>query len=193
MKFETNPRVISDYLAGHFSKPLTARYTFDRYARVSCNSDVGTTTTFDARRLPFAWSRVEGFFDVTSMGLISLEGSPEYVEDYVDCGSNWLPNLIGAPQYVGTNFMCIGNPLQSLEGLPKTIGGDFHVRYDPNLGLLRLLLVNKLNDVLVRGGPQGVTIRISSIMTPYLGKGRDGMIPCAAELHKAGFGGMAKL
>jgi hypothetical protein len=55
---------------------------------------------------------------------------------------------------------------------------------------------------LVRGLKDGVYIKhddggnlddLEAIINRYLNTGRDGIIPCAAELHKAGYGGNAKL
>jgi hypothetical protein len=67
--------------------------------------------------------------------------------------------------------------------------------YTPTLGLLRICAVQDLARLAFRTKismyrQQAEQARL--IISKYLQSGRDGIIPCAAELHKAGYGGNAK-
>jgi len=132
-------------------------------------------------------------FNCASNQLESLEGSPKTFQNprnWFICNKNQLIDLRGAPEDCHT-FECMSNPLQSLVGLPK-ICQHFSMDYDPALGMLRLLMVDGLQGISLRT-PNGGHHPVVDIITKHLGQGRDAIVPCAAELHKAGFGGNAKL
>ena len=194
MQFETDQWKISDLLAGHFSKSLTAIYTLDDQGRVCCDGNVGTTTSFAGNHLPFRWGKVDGDFDITGMQLESLEGCPHTVGGEFLCLWNRLRSLQGGPRVVGKEYTATGlHNLTILDGLPEQIVNDeevawIYLSYRPDLPLLKLMTVRGLTKVQLNGGEQ-----VAAIINRYLLRGVNGVMPCAAELHKAGYGGNAKL
>jgi hypothetical protein len=69
-----------------------------------------------------------------------------------------------------------------------SIGGKFWCDYDPDLGLLRIILSN-CSDINLLNAPE----RVTQIIQKYLGKGQSGALQCAAELIRAGYKENAKL
>ena len=65
-----------------------------------------------------------GEFQIRRNKLISLRGSPEYVETFFVCDNNQLTSLKYSPKECGY-FSCTGNLLTSLEGCPKIVHNDF--------------------------------------------------------------------
>ena len=137
---------------------------------------------------------VGGNFYCFNNRLTSLEGAPQSVGEDFYCDNNQLTSLEGAPQSVGGDFYCSGNRLTSLDGLPKSIKGVFQLDYIPNLPMLRLFKVRGITEVGVR---DTVTNKwghpVEHIINRYIHLGINGILPCAAELYKAGYGGNAKL
>jgi hypothetical protein len=128
--------------------------------------------------------------------LIDLTNAPQRVP-----GSFWvslqpnLQSLKGGPQWVGNTFDMQHSTPKNLEGLPLYVGEQIILRYQQNIGLLRLCLVQgkpELNWNYNRADAEACLV-VGSIIDRYLGKGREAIIPCAAELHKAGYGANAKL
>jgi len=118
-----------------------------------------------------------------------------------ECGHSFnaigagLVSLQGCPRRVGLSFACTINALTSLQYLPER-ARSMQLDYTPTLGLLRICAVQDLARLAFSAKismyrPQAEQARL--IISKYLQSGRDGIIPCAAELHKAGFGGNAKL
>ena len=137
---------------------------------------------------------VGGYFDCYHNQLTSLAGAPQSVGGDFYCSGNKLTSLAGAPQSVGGYFYCSGNKLTSLDGIPKSINGEFNLGYIPNLPMLRLFKVRDITKALVidsatrkQGHP------VEHIINRYIHLGINGILPCAAELYKAGYSGNAKL
>jgi len=72
------------------------------------------------------FGKVEGDFNCSDSGLISLKGAPKYVGGFFDCSDNQLTSLEGAPKHVGESFSCDNNNLTSLKGAPKYVGKGFY-------------------------------------------------------------------
>ena len=137
---------------------------------------------------------VGGYFSCRDNRLTSLAGAPQSVGGYFSCSYNQLTSLDGAPQSVGGHFYCSDNRLTSLDGLPKSINGKFQLDYNPNLPMLRLFKVRGITEIRVKdpadddwGHP------VEHIINRYIHLGINGILPCAAELYKAGYSGNAKL
>jgi hypothetical protein len=148
------------------------------------------TATRDGK-LGFRFGKLRGYFNVSGLDLVSLEGCPKFVGGSFNCRDNKLRDLKGGPQEVGGIYRATSNPLESLEGLSVYIDKYIQLNYSDKLPLLRGL-----------GAAEGVfleptnafTSRIEDILNDsrWEGKGKAGAIPCAAALIKAGFGGNAK-
>lgn len=66
---------------------------------------------------------VFGSFTASNCELVTLEGSPFFVQGDFICSYNRLTNLVGGPKYVGGYYACHYNPkLTSLEGCPYEVG-----------------------------------------------------------------------
>jgi len=184
----------------------TGRVTVDDQGLVSVTGNCELTQKIT--KLPVQFDHVVGDFNCTRSQLESLEGAPQSVDGWFSCSYSELESLLGAPQSVGNHFYCYSTTLKSLLGAPRSVGGDFdclattleslagapqsvggkfYCSYDRSLGLLPLLLIKDLKGVSIGNDT------VNSILNRYLGQGRDGIIPCAAELHKAGYGSNAKL
>jgi hypothetical protein len=128
-------------------------------------------------------------FHCQSNQLSSLEHCPEAVSDLF-CMENPLISLKGAPRKVDGELRCWGIDFQSLDGAPEEINGPFWMDTpDPNLPLLKLLTIRGLAEVTLGEASND----LQDIINRYLGRGINGVMPCAAELIKAGFRGNAKL
>ena len=137
---------------------------------------------------------VGGYFACSGNKLTSLDGAPQSVGGDFYCGYNQLTSLEGAPQSVGGDFYCDNNQLTSLDGLPKSINGKFYLDYIPNLPMLRLFKVRGITEIRVKDPAtrkQGHPVE--HIINRYIHLGINGILPCAAELYKAGYSGNAKL
>jgi len=163
----------------------TGQVTIDAQGLVSVSEDCYLKAQA-VSKLPVQFDHVGREFFCFSR-LTSLEGAPRSVGGDFFCQKNQLTTLKGSPDTVGGDFRCGENPLTSLDGIPQSVGGSFSCDYTESLGLLRLLLIKKVKSIWIQNPG------VESIINRYLGKGRDGIIPCAAELHKAGYGGNAKL
>jgi hypothetical protein len=77
--------------------------------------------------------------------LESLQYSPKIIYGGFHCAKNNLENLKYCPDTIGGVFDCTNNPFKSLEGLDhtKNIKGPIHLRYNPSLPLLRVLVIEK--------------------------------------------------
>ena len=81
-------------------------------------------------KLPFKFELVMGDFDISSCGLITLEGCPEEVEGNFICTNNRLTNLKGGPKIVGGDYDVKQSDLSSLLGAPQHIKKDFDACYN---------------------------------------------------------------
>ena len=104
-----------------------------------------------------------------------------------------IRNTDGIPDMVGGSLTIHG--LARFTKLPDRVGGNILLNYVHDRPMLKLLTVETQGMLLMRS-PAGLEKQADSasmILNQYLGKGRDGIIPCAAELHKAGLGQLARL
>jgi hypothetical protein len=98
----------------------------DRTQRYDCDGDVKVDKCIvEDGKLQIKFGVVNGDFNCSGMGLVSLEGCPQYVGHHCFCFDNQLTSLKGSPKEVGWNFCCSNNDLQTLEGCPQKVGGDF--------------------------------------------------------------------
>ena len=160
---------------------------------VSCTGDVTLVNAHKVTALPVKFKSVDGYFDCSSNKLTSLAGAPQAVGCGFDCTNNQLTTLEGAPQYLEYNFECINNPLTSLAGAPRYVGRFFYLAYDKNLPLLSLLQIKGCKQIIFSNGKTYTNKDLSAILNKYLGQGRPGMLPCANEMIKAGYGSNARL
>ena len=112
---------------------------------VTVQGNVNLNQKLSVKKLPVKFKTVDGFFDISNNGLISLEGCPKIVTggfycsknnlaslfegptdvgDF-DCSFNQLKNLSYAPKEVKGNFDCSNNQINSIKGMPRTIKGFF--------------------------------------------------------------------
>lgn len=126
--------------------------------------------------LPVRFRSVDGGFVITNGDLQSLEGCPEEV---------------------GAYFEADDNPLKSLRGIPGSVYGRVVIPYRRDLGLLPLLTIEGWSRIKFGGEITDLSDsdqnKLLRLIRKYQDTGRNGMIPFAAELHKIGFGGNAKL
>lgn len=87
------------------------------------------------RKLPIVFNRVYGNFDCSGLGLLTLEGSPSYVEGEFACVDNKLMTLEGSPSFVGNGYYCYNNKLVSLKGVPKKLDGIFSCGHNELISL----------------------------------------------------------
>ena len=110
------------------------------------------------------------------------------------CQHNKLTTLAGAPESVHGDFVCNGNQLTSLAGAPRYVGKDFWLTYAKNLALLPLLKIQSCQRILFFNAYNNIEHEsLSEILNRYLGKGTRGMLSCAMEMIKAGYGSNARL
>ena len=149
-------------------------------------------------QLPVQWDVLTHAADFEiqyGSNLVTLAGSPTRVDGNYRVTQTHISDLRGAPSYVGIGMDIVDNQhLRSLEGLPAHIVQWLYLSWQPQLPLLRILLVKGLVD--------GVTMLdewrqempdISNILNKYRGKGWAAMVPCARELIRAGYKGNAQL
>ena len=134
------------------------------------------------------------YFEITGRVTVDDQGLVMVTDDCKLRDSKTVTQLPVQFASVGGNFACSGNKLTSLDGIPKSINGKFNLDYNPNLPMLRLFKVRDITKVLVR---DTVTNKwghpVEHIINRYIHLGINGILPCAAELYKAGYGGNAKL
>lgn len=72
-------------------------------------------------RLKYKFKRVNGDFSAYGVGLVTLEGCPEFVGGLFSCVDNKLVSLVGGPKEVRGHYYCDRNELKTLEGCPDTV------------------------------------------------------------------------
>jgi hypothetical protein len=193
--FKKDPGIIDECIASHFD--MGGSYNIDSLGRVSSDGFAILHHEFPQKKLPFKWFHVEGNFQIDSGNLDSLVGSPESVEGDFCATHNFLSTLEGGPKFVRNLYDVAGNDLEDLKGLPESMPGSslgpsrFDVTYNHNLGMLRLLLVKGLGTIVIWPRLPHKTLQI--ILNKYLRTGPAGIMPCAAEMIKAGYAGNARL
>ena len=147
------------------------------------------------REIPVQIDMVHGDFWCES-DITSLHNSPTVVTGMYNIRKvTQLANMVGGPRAVDY-FSIMEGEIASLEGLPQRINGEggLSLPYVPNLGILRVLLVQNLQDFSMHEGATGeIDETLGNIMARYLRKGWAAMVPCARELIRAGFRENAKL
>ena len=201
MTFATDQDQIQRLLAKYFLKNPIATYHIHPNGQVSCDGGV-QVHILDLDRLPVAWHKVEGTFDVSSTSLRTLEGCPRIARAF-DCSHTRITNLEGGPTWVAQSYTALNcKELTSLQGLPQRLGPSMiappwiHLDYREDLPLLRLLTVKGLDDIKLNAGQDNNkphARQVEQIVKRYLGKGWAAMVPCARELIRAGYRGMAKI
>lgn len=155
--------------------------------KISVPGDCSLKQTNKISQLPIKFDIVIGRFDCKNNNLTTLEGSPIEVNTMI-CSNNKLTSLIGAPERVNNLFSCYKNPLKSLDGLPKFIR-RIVLPYSPDFQLLKLLLVNGLNEIIFEPSPTDESSRVRDILQHNLGKGKGNILKVAAELKRMGYKG----
>jgi hypothetical protein len=133
-------------------------------------------------------------------------------------GNYDMQDLSGTPDYVGGGFHVFGRTLQSLskgpsvvkrgysiiskltkiDGLAHIIGNRLSLYVEENLPLLGIFFVRFTDtdySIKFNGRPNDNErmLQLETIFRRYLHLGPAGMMPCAAELIRAGFSGNAHL
>jgi len=150
--------------------------------------------TFDASYNPALQSLLNGpkivneLYTVSNCGLRSLQGAPASCK-FLNIQNNQLTSLKGIEHTRVQGYVnALNNPLASLDHLPQG-NCDIFVWHE-SLPVLKLVIKDNPRIHFIRDSAREP---FRDIIERYRGKGRDAVIPCAAELHKAGFGGNAKL
>jgi hypothetical protein len=99
------------------------RYKINDDYTVDVIEDVEIRMSLD--NLPVKFDCVMGDFDVSTCGLLTLQGCPEVVGGNFLCTNNMLDDLRMGPKEVGGNYDVRQSTLKSLEGAPEKIKGDF--------------------------------------------------------------------
>lgn len=152
-------------------------------------SNVGLTTLKNAPK------RVSGHFHVQGNKLQSLEHGPYHVGNQYCCHNNQLTNLTGAPKHSVLYLEAINNPLTSLEGLPPNIQLlILSNNATMDLPLLRCLTVQARVAVAKYNQDRDWDQKLNDILNDvrWAGQGKAGVLNCALELKKAGYGGNAR-
>lgn len=100
-------------------------YTISDDLYITVHGSVNLNGKLNERELPVKFKVVNGYFDISDNGLVSLEGCPEKVGKDFNCSRNNLDSLLGAPTKVG-DFDCSNNKLTSLSYCPKEVIGFFN-------------------------------------------------------------------
>lgn len=113
---------------------------------ITVQGNVNLNQKLKVNKLPVKFKMVDGYFDISNNGLVSLDGCPKVVtRDFncsknklnslfegpsevgdFDCSFNQLKNLSYAPKEVRGNFDCSNNQIESIKGMPRTIKGFFN-------------------------------------------------------------------
>jgi hypothetical protein len=145
------------------------------------------------KQLPVRFSLVTAGFACNARGLTTLEGCPETVGLTFMSRSNPITNLVGGPTHVGASYNVLHCPLESLEGLPREVGRNLLLPWRPHLGYLRAIMVEKLERIVIQDLNHEAQTQLEDILNRYRSRGVNGVMPCAAELIKAGYRENARL
>jgi hypothetical protein len=193
-----------------------ATVTISDQGVVDVRGSVSMKGVYNKPSLPVEFGTATFFIIPANVRLQTLQGCPQKIfwdfDIEVRSEPRNIPNLIGGPKWVGGLYRAAECGLNTLEGCPEHVGGIFDITENDltslhsvpnycdifaisvgeNLGLLKLCLLfcNNLQIYRPNGDPNRP---LTAILRRYLNTGRDGIVPCAAELHKAGFSGNAKL
>jgi hypothetical protein len=143
-------------------------------------------------RIPVGFGQT-GAVRCNGVGLETLKNSPEWVLGTFNVGNNNLTSLVGGPEVVMGGYIVTNNPLASLEGLPRSVTKGVGVTVTPTLPVLRLLMIKECAE-LIAFSPDNKEIKpLMEILNRYKHRGANGVMPCAAEMIKAGFRENARL
>jgi hypothetical protein len=127
-----------DFIKSFLTKVDIFKYKINNDYSIDVIQDVKIRMPMD--NLPVQFDYIVGNFDISSCGLINLQGCPEVVEGNFICTNNRLSDLRMGPTTVGGNYDVRQCSLGSLKGAPEKIKKDF------------LASQNNLNDLI--GGPK---------------------------------------
>jgi len=136
---------------------------------ISVDGGISQKKSFPGGKLPIRFHKVNGYFMV--LATETTDGFPDYV-DYL----RFSPKKITK--------------------LPQMVKNHVQLTWLPDLGLMKLFLIDLGGELFlysINGVGDPRVQQVEKIINKYIKLGRDGIIPCAAELHKAGYGGNAKL
>jgi hypothetical protein len=187
---------IHDLLASYFI--LDDKYTIMDDMSVDTPGSVRMRRHFKGHKLPVKFGTVGSDFDLTNLGLTTLQNAPHTVGDTFFCGGNKLTTLTHGPKSVKHGYVIGTNPLVNLEGYPDQHAPAWvALSYnDPDLHLLRLLATPKIElwPHIGRNLPleREKVDQVYQILNKYAGGGKPASLSCAAELIRAGFKGNAR-
>lgn len=156
-------------------------------------------------RLPVNIKHINGSFLVFDNKIQTLEGFPESLKlglQIRNCRN--LTSLAHAPLKCQSARIQGNCPISDLSDIVTKVGSydnGLEIVYHRDLPLLKLCIAPKNKLILSYSMPNpdnpklviGAPAEVLAIMSRYAYTGRDSILACAAELHKAGFGSNAKL
>lgn len=214
----TDPRKIQE-LTETFTEDFSwnGELEFHNEHTVSVKAKGGMAGSLHIRRdvLEFAWEikSVGGDVRLDRSLVRTFEGAPSYIgrdleifycpnikdlggtfdyvsRDLVIKGTS-LTNLKGGPNTVDRDVQIYDMPyLESLEGFPSSVGRTVKLTYMPNMGLLRLLVAQKV--WLYSDDLPDESRAVENILNNYAGKGKQALFDCQKDLEDAGFEGNAR-
>lgn len=107
--------------------PSTCAYDTEKYVYMTVDERV-LKRNGDGFSIKFG--KIEGTFDCSDKGLVSLKNAPLVVTEGFHCEKNKLKTLEFSPKKVYGTFTCYNNGLESLWGAPKRIGNHFHCEFN---------------------------------------------------------------
>jgi hypothetical protein len=144
-------------------------------------------------KLPVKFNSVWNGFDCSNEGLTTLEGCPEKVGKQFMAYGNEITTLVGGPKVVHGGYNVLNCPLETLEGLPNHVSMTLWLPWRPGMGYLRAVIVNGATHITVQDEYNRKQQGLMDILNRYRGRGVNGVMPCAAELIKAGYREAARL
>lgn len=138
--------------------------------------------------LPIKFGQIDRNFNCglfPQLNVINLENFPHTVHGDFRIVAPNMTSLQGAPVHVGGVCVFSSQSLKSLEHLPESYG-NLRLRYTPHLPMLRLVMAHNVYWSFPPGGSDK-GLYATAIVNKYQGKGKAGVIKCAAELIKAGY------
>lgn len=169
---------------GKSPKPLS--WTPD--GRLNVDGEVESAQyEFPDDKFPISFGIVTGDFNVSSLGLTSLEGCPETVGGTCYIASNKIKDLRGGPKKVNELYMTDLPLLESLEGFPEEIV-KVQLTWSSQMPLLRLLRAKEI----VFDNKNNDSLAVHKILQQYAGQGKMALFDCQKDLEDAGYPGNAK-
>ena len=111
-------------------------YTINNKGEIDVNGNVNLSRCNLTELPPFIqFGTVNGFFNCSFNGLVSLRGVPNTVGGRFNCSYNSLKSLEGAPKKINGSFFCNNNNLETLKGSPEKVGGRFNCRHNRLISL----------------------------------------------------------